>query len=109
MLSESGRAAAQIYRNVKNTAFNDAYQFALWLLSLVVQTTQYVFNRAAVVILDEIRIPADNLFKLTVIKTLEKETSIIAIHSGFDDEHVLNSSGCDFQTGVPFCNAWRRD
>lgn len=94
------RAPADIHHNVEHRAFYYAHQLGLRMLDLVVQSAQHVLHGARMVVLHEIRIAAGQLGEPAPVEALEKESSIVAIHLGFDDQHV-GDGGVDQSHGRP--------
>ena len=80
--------AANIYRHIKHLALGHSHQFALGLLYLVVQATQYALGRAAVVILNKSDIQACDLGKVVGVEGLEEKTSAVTKDLGLQDEHT---------------------
>ena len=49
-----GRVAAKIDGHVPDVTGEDAHEFALWLLNLVVQPAEYALHRKGLVVLHEL-------------------------------------------------------
>ncbi len=91
--AEMGGGFAQIDGDIKNLPLDDAYQFTLRLLRLVVQTSQYAFSRTRMIVLYEVHCTPDDFFENSVIKTLEKETTIVAKHLGLEQDYFRDREG----------------
>src|SRR5690554_3692240 len=85
-LPERGGGFAQIHGHIKNLTRSDAHQLSLWLLDLIVQTTQHVFGAAAVIVLHKTDRTADGSLESLLVEAFEEEAAFVPKHFGFDQK-----------------------
>lgn len=89
MAAEGRRRFSDIHHHVENLANHSADQLALWLVDLVMETSQHPPGRPRMAVLNEACIDARR-GKVTRIPTLVEESAIIAEYPGLDQKHVRN-------------------
>ncbi|MNK83296.1 hypothetical protein D3C87_1031010 [compost metagenome] len=91
--SEVRRAAANVHGDIQY--FTDSYpdQFALSVLQLVMQATQYAFLRARVVVLNELRVQTGSVLERLGIETLVEKAALVTEHLRFDDQDTGQVGG----------------
>ncbi len=94
-LAEVRRAAADVHGHIEHFTDRDANQFALGVLQLVMQATQYAFLRARVVVLDELGVQTGGVLERLGVETLVEETALVTEHLGFDDQNTGQIGGDD--------------
>src|SRR5713101_1647314 len=82
--------AADVHRDIKDFAGDNADELPLRLADLVVQPAQHALLRARVIVLDKGR--ADSLaLELPLVPALEEESARVAEHSGLKEQHIRES------------------
>ena len=77
VLPKGGRALADVHRHIEHCALGHAHQLTLRLLDLVVQSTQDILHRLAVVVLHEADLAADGLLEVRLVEALVEEAPVV--------------------------------
>lgn len=76
-LAEAGGALADVYGDVEDFALDDADEFALGLLDLVVEAPEDVLGRAGVIVLDEAGFNVELVLEVFLVEALEEKAAIV--------------------------------
>ncbi|MNZ71731.1 hypothetical protein D3C78_900970 [compost metagenome] len=85
--------AADVHCHIQHFAGSYPHQLVLGVFNLIMQTAQYTFLRAGMIVLNEMGIDARGFLKRTLVETLEEEASFVTEHFRFDNKNIRQRTG----------------
>jgi len=86
--AKAWRISAQVNSYIKHLALGYPDKFTLWMLRLVVQSTQYTSHRFAVVVLHKLHFSAYAPCKINSVKTFKKKSTVVTKYSWLQQQNI---------------------
>src|SRR5580698_818913 len=84
--SKAWRTLAQVYSDIENLSLDDAHQFSLRMVQLIMQSAQDISRRGGMIVLYK-RGGNPNISHDSLVVALEEITALISKHPRFEDEY----------------------
>ncbi len=91
-LSEGGRTAAEVKRDIENLAGDDADELSLGLANLIMQAADDIFFGIGMIVLHE-RLWNAEFGKRALVVAFQKEAAVVAEHARFEEQKSGEASG----------------